>query len=61
MNDAAIADKLSVYRRQIADLREKMRALQASVEPAEVPGYDFATREGSVQLSSLFGERRDLS
>lgn len=60
MNDAAIADKLSVYRRQIADLREKMRALQASVEPAEVQDYAFATSEGSVQLLSLFGERRDL-
>ncbi len=60
MNDAAIADKLSVCRRQIADLREKMRALQASVEPAEVQDYAFATSEGSVQLLSLFGERRDL-
>jgi hypothetical protein len=36
MNDGEIAAGLSDYRRQIADLREKMRALQASVEPVEV-------------------------
>jgi hypothetical protein len=48
MNDAATSDKLSVYRRQIADLREKMRALQASIEPAEVQDYAFATNERSV-------------
>jgi predicted dithiol-disulfide oxidoreductase (DUF899 family) len=60
MNDAETADKLSDYRRQIADLREEMRALQASVEPAEVQDYASAAPEGSVQLSALFGGRRDL-
>jgi predicted dithiol-disulfide oxidoreductase (DUF899 family) len=60
MNDAETAERLSDYRRQIADLREKMRALQASVEPAEVQDYAFATPEASVQLSALFGGRRDL-
>jgi hypothetical protein len=36
MNDAETTAKLSDYRREIADLREKMRSLQASVEPEEV-------------------------
>ena len=41
MNDTETADRLSDYRRQIADLREKMRALQASAEPVEVPDYAY--------------------
>jgi predicted dithiol-disulfide oxidoreductase (DUF899 family) len=60
MNDAETADRLSDYRRQIADLRKKMRALQASVEPVGVPDYAFAMSEGTVQLSALFGGQRDL-
>jgi hypothetical protein len=40
------AEKLAAYRRQIADLRKKMRATQASVEPEEVADYTFATPQG---------------
>jgi predicted dithiol-disulfide oxidoreductase (DUF899 family) len=53
-------EKLTVYRRQIADLREKMRETQASVEPEEVADYSFATSQGSVHLSALSGGRPDL-
>ena len=49
------AEKLAVYRRQIADLREKMRATQASVEPEEVADYTLTTAQGAVRLSRLFG------
>jgi len=55
MNDAETAAKLSNYRREIADLRKKMRALPASVEPEEVADYVFATPQGNTRLSDLFG------
>ena len=54
------ARKLETYRRQITGLREKMRALQAAVEPEAVQDYDFATPEGAVRLSRLFGRKDDL-
>src|SRR5258708_1263595 len=53
-------EKLNAYRRQIADLREKMRDVQASVEPEEVSDYVFSTPQGTVQLSALFGGKPDL-
>jgi predicted dithiol-disulfide oxidoreductase (DUF899 family) len=54
------ARKLTEYRRQIADIRAKMRKVQASVEPEEVRDYEFATPAGSVCLSGLFGDKNDL-
>jgi predicted dithiol-disulfide oxidoreductase (DUF899 family) len=54
------AEKLAAYRRQIADLRKKMRETQAAVEPEEVRDYAFATPQGTVQLSALFGGKADL-
>jgi predicted dithiol-disulfide oxidoreductase (DUF899 family) len=53
-------EKLTSYRRQIADLREKMREAQASVQPEEVADYEFATPRGTVRLSELFGGKPDL-
>jgi predicted dithiol-disulfide oxidoreductase (DUF899 family) len=52
--------KLSEYRRQIADLRQQMRATRDASEPEEVRDYQFTTPEGTVSLSSLFGAKRDL-
>lgn len=52
--------KLADYRRQIADIREKMRETLATVEPEEVSDYEFSTTEGSVRLSQLFGDHEDL-
>jgi len=49
-----VAEQVSEYRRQIGDLREKIREAQASVEPEEVQDYTFTTPRGSVQLSALF-------
>jgi len=54
------AAALAAYRGQIADLRRKMRDVQALIEPEEVEDYEFATQNGPVRLSSLFGEKRDL-
>ena len=54
------AEELAAYRRQIADLRKKMREAQAAVEPDEVRDYAFATLQGTVQLSGLFGDKPDL-
>ena len=46
-----VAEKLAAYRREIAALRDKMRALQQQVEPEEVENYRFATSDGPVRLS----------
>jgi len=52
--------KLAEYRRQIAEVREKMRATQAAIEPEEVRDYELASPDGPVRLSKLFGDQRDL-
>jgi predicted dithiol-disulfide oxidoreductase (DUF899 family) len=54
------AEELAGYRHQIAELRAKMRKAQAAVEPEEVADYAFATPDGTVPLSSLFGDKTDL-
>jgi len=53
-------ERLAGYRREIAALREKMRALQQNVEPEEVADYEFAGPAGPVRLSQLFGDRDTL-
>jgi predicted dithiol-disulfide oxidoreductase (DUF899 family) len=60
MNYRDTAAKLAAYRGEIARLRRKMREAQASVEPEPVRDYEFATLEGPVRLSQLFGPKRDL-
>ena len=55
------AEKIADYRRQIRELREKMRDVQAAVEPEEVKDYTFQRADGgSVRLSELFGDKADL-
>jgi len=55
------AAKLNDYRRQIADLRRKMREAQASIEPEEVRDYTFQRAGGvAVKLSALFGDKDTL-
>jgi predicted dithiol-disulfide oxidoreductase (DUF899 family) len=51
---------LAGYRGQIAELRTRMREVQAAIEPEPVPDYSFATPEGTTHLSDLFGDKRDL-
>lgn len=55
-----VSVKLADYRRQIAQIREKMRDTLAAVEPEEVQDYEFTNTEGSVHLSELFGDHEDL-
>lgn len=51
---------LATYRRQIAELRAKMREVQAAIEPEVVADYAFTISQGVTRLSELFGEKRDL-
>jgi predicted dithiol-disulfide oxidoreductase (DUF899 family) len=60
MQYAKTSEKLAYYRQQIAELRNKMRELQQSVEPEEVGDYEFSTTEGRVRLSELFGDKEYL-
>ena len=54
-------EKLADYRRQIDELRQKMRDVQAAVEPEAVKDYTFLRAGGgSVRLSELFGDKADL-
>jgi predicted dithiol-disulfide oxidoreductase (DUF899 family) len=54
------AAALNDYRREIADIRRKMRATQAEIEPQEVADYEFKVPAGTVRLSELFGKHSDL-
>jgi len=60
MNYTDVNGKLADYRRQIADIRERMRDTLATVEPQQVEDYEFATIDGAVRLSELFGDHDDL-
>jgi predicted dithiol-disulfide oxidoreductase (DUF899 family) len=60
MKYAAGSDMLRSYRRQIADIRQQMRAAQAEIEPQDGADYEFQTLEGTVRLSELFGSHEDL-
>src|SRR5277367_549571 len=52
--------KLAEYRHEITALRDKMRALQAEIEPEEVADYTFVGGDGPVRLSQLFGDKDTL-
>jgi predicted dithiol-disulfide oxidoreductase (DUF899 family) len=52
--------QLAGFRREIAALRDKMRTLQAEVEPEEVADYQLTGRDGPVRLSALFGDKDTL-
>jgi predicted dithiol-disulfide oxidoreductase (DUF899 family) len=54
------SEKLAACRREIAELRGRMRALQKDAEPEEVEDYQFATTDGPMRLSRLFGDKEYL-
>src|SRR6185437_15201326 len=60
MNYRDTAAKLAAYHDEIAELRRKMREVQASVDPEPVRDYEFTTIEGSARLSQLFRTNDDL-
>lgn len=61
MSYQATSQKLNEYRRQIAELRKKMRDAQASMESEPVENYSFLRAGGgTVRLSELFGDKDTL-
>ena len=60
MNYRESSARLADYRRQIAEIRDKMRHAQAAAQPEEVPDYVFANADGAVRLSELFTDKPDL-
>jgi predicted dithiol-disulfide oxidoreductase (DUF899 family) len=60
MNYVNTKTSIAGYRRQIAELREKMREAQRIAEPQPVQDYLLAGQNGPVKLSELFGDKRDL-
>ena len=60
MKYAAGSELIKGYRREIADIRQKMRKAQSEVEPQDVSDYVFASATGPVHLSALFGKHDDL-
>lgn len=52
--------RLDGYRREIAETRTKMRALQKEILPEPVQDHVFQTLDGEVRLSELFGGKEDL-
>lgn len=60
MNYSAGMGRIAEYRREIDELRKKMRAAQAEIEPQVVQDYIFSTLEGARKLSELFGKKDDL-
>jgi predicted dithiol-disulfide oxidoreductase (DUF899 family) len=60
MNYQTGAEKIAAFRREITEIRAKIRSAQADTEPQEVADYEFETADGGVRLSALFGSRDDL-
>ena len=60
MNYQETSARIAEWREQIAGIRRKMRAAQATVEPEAVSDYQFATLDQPVRLSELFGTKDDL-
>lgn len=54
------SQEINAHRLQIAELRQKMRELQSSIEPEAVENYPFETADGTVHLSDLFGDKDTL-
>lgn len=52
--------QLKDYRQQIASIKSRMRELQGQIEPEPVADYLFATPDGPVSLSALFGDKQEL-
>jgi predicted dithiol-disulfide oxidoreductase (DUF899 family) len=60
MKYATGSELISGYRREITEVRKKMRQAQAEIEPQAVGDYVFSTPMGPVRLADLFGRHEDL-
>jgi predicted dithiol-disulfide oxidoreductase (DUF899 family) len=54
------SQQLARYRQEITELRKKMREVQQAVEPEPAADYEFASIDGPVRLSQLFGDKNEL-
>jgi predicted dithiol-disulfide oxidoreductase (DUF899 family) len=54
------SERLAALRREIAALRDKMRAVQQGAEPQEVENYRFTASDGPARLSEMFGDKEYL-
>lgn len=54
------AEKIHELRLQMMDIREKIAALQKVLPKEAVSDYKFENDDGSVTLSSLFGDKHSL-
>lgn len=52
--------QLRGFRKEIAQIRKKMRKVQASLAPEEVEDYVLDNGSGKVRLSDLFGDKDEL-
>lgn len=61
MSSPEANQRIDAYRKEITELREKIRSLQSDRAPEPVEDYEFATSgDGSVRLSELFGDKDTL-
>jgi predicted dithiol-disulfide oxidoreductase (DUF899 family) len=61
MSYRSATERLDSYRRQIAELRQKMRVVQAAIEPEVVKDYELRGAGGApLKLSDLFGDKDTL-
>ena len=60
MSYAEQVQELNQFRLQIGEMRNKLREMQAQIEPEPVNDYQFADSGGPVKLSELFGEHDTL-
>lgn len=60
MNYAKGTQQLDGFRKEIAQIRKKMRKVQAALAPEEVEDYALSGPRGSVHLSQLFGDKDEL-
>jgi predicted dithiol-disulfide oxidoreductase (DUF899 family) len=51
---------MAAFRQEIGEIRQRMQALQAELEPQPVGDYTFENVDRSVSLAELFGTRREL-
>ena len=47
------SENIAAYRREIRDIRQKVRAAQAQAEPQEVLDYEFLTRGTGAAVGAV--------
>ncbi len=60
MQYAEANQRIDEHRKEITELRKKIRSLQCDQTHEAVEDYEFATSDGAVRLSALFGDKDTL-